>query len=101
MQDFLKMDIFFFVTTFVVVSGGILLVIALYYVIRILRRVDHVMENVSEESNDIRGDIQILRQKVREEGLKMKHIGDFVTSFAARTAKKSRAKPKHKVEDDI
>lgn len=98
MDDFFKMDVFFVATTAVVITGGVALIIALFYVIRILKSFDEVMKNVSEESSDVRGDIAILREKVREEGMKMKHVGDFFASIASRNTK-TRGKRKHDTGD--
>jgi HAMP domain-containing protein len=98
MDDFFKMDVFFVTTTAVVVAGGVLVIIALFYVVRILRSLDNVMKNVSAESTDIRGDIATLRAKVREEGMKMKHVGDFLASIASRRGK-AKAKHKHAAHD--
>lgn len=91
MNEFLKMDIFFVVTTFVVLFVGAFAIVALYYIVRILRNVDHLSQNISEESDNVRGDITILRQRIRDEGMKVKHFADFFSSFAARnTARKTR-----------
>lgn len=94
MDDFFKMDVFFVATTGVVIALGVLLIIALFYVIRILKSFDEVMKNVTLESNDIRDDIRILRAKVREEGMKVKHVSDFFASVASRN-KRTRGKHKH------
>jgi uncharacterized protein YoxC len=92
MTDFFKMDLFFVVTTVVVVLAGAFLVVALYYLIRILKSVDHLAQNVSEESDNVRGDISILRARVREEGMKVKHLVDFFSGMQSR--RQTRRKPK-------
>ena len=92
MNDFLKMDIFFVITTGVVLLVGSLSLIALYYVVRILRSVDHLAQNVSEESDDLRTDIRDLRTRVREEGMKMQHLVDFLTGFKARRSTRRKVK---------
>ena len=84
MDDFLKMDVFFVVTTAAVLTGGALALVALLYVIKILRNVDNVVRNVSEESDSMRGDIAILRGKIRDEGMKWKHVADFFTRVTSR-----------------
>lgn len=93
MDDFFKMDVFFVATTAVVITGGVALIIALFYVIRILKSFDEVMKNVSLESDNIRDDIRILRARVREEGMKVKHVSDFFASVASHN-KKTRGKHK-------
>ncbi len=90
MNEFLKMDIFFFVTTLVVVLFGVFSLIALYYVIKILKSVDHVAENVSAESDNLREDIIILRSKIRDEGMKIKHFMDFFGGMASRSRTKKK-----------
>lgn len=93
MDDFLKMDVFFAVTTMFVVFGGILATVSMFYIVRILKSLDGVMRNVHEESDDIRMDINILRQKVRDEGMKIKHIVDFCGSVASRNTSPKRKRP--------
>ena len=54
MTELLKMDIFFFVTTIVVVAVGVLACVALYYVIRILRNVEQISEDVEGGTKSVR-----------------------------------------------
>lgn len=91
MEDFLKMDVFFVVTTAAVFLGGVLCAVALVYIIRILKSVDHVAQNVSDESDEVRGDLGVLRAKIREEGVKIKHFSEFFTHFATRRRGKKKA----------
>lgn len=86
MSEFLKMDIFFFVTTVAVVIVGALVGVALYYVIRILRNVEHVSERVAEESDNIRSDLQELRSNLRKEGAKWRHIANFFGKIVRRNS---------------
>lgn len=94
MAEFLKMDIFFVVTTIIVVIAGVFVVAALYYLVRILKSVDHLAQNVSSESDNIKGDILLLRTKMREEGTKMKHFADFFASIMKRKAARRKAESK-------
>ena len=94
----MKMDIFFLTTTVVVLLLGISLIVALYYIIKILKSIDHVAQNVSEESDNIRGDVTVLRGKIRDEGMKLGHFMDFFMNVAAR--KTGRKKSAHKVHKD-
>lgn len=84
MDDFLKMDIFFVVTTAAVFLGGVLCVVALVYIIKILKSIDHVAHNVSEESDTMRGDLAVLREKVRDEGMKWRHVAEFFSGMISR-----------------
>lgn len=97
MQDFLKMDVFFVVTTAVVILAGVFGLTALFYIIRILRSFDHVMQNVSAESDDVRKDLGILREKIREEGIRWKHLADFFLGVHSRS--KARGAKHQKRED--
>ncbi len=90
MEDFLKMDIFFVVTTAVVFGVGMFFMVALYYLVRILRSVDHISENISHESDSVRQDVAILREKLKSEGLKLQHFSEFF----ARVFKKTEPRQK-------
>ena len=92
MDDFLKMDVFFLVTTTVVILLAIFILVALYYLIRILKSVDHVAHNISEESDNVRDDVTILRAKIREEGMRFQHFLEFFAGFASR--QRARKKPR-------
>ena len=95
MEDFLKMDVFFVATTAVVVILGVLSIVALFYLIKIFHNIDRVMKNVGDESDEIRTDLKILREKVRDEGMRVKHILDFVRGI---TARKTKTRTRHKSE---
>lgn len=92
MTDFLKMDIFFGVTTVVVFLAGVMSLVALYYVIRILRSASHVAKNIAAESDNVRGDVAVLRAKVRDEGMRIQHLVDFFLGMKERkTAHKKKS----------
>jgi biopolymer transport protein ExbB/TolQ len=96
MEEFLKMDVFFVVTTLAVIIVSVLLGIALYYIIRILRNVEHVSERVAEESDNIQSDLRELRANIRKEGAKMKHFAEFFGGIVRRSsgrAKRSKDTP--------
>lgn len=95
MNDFLQMNIFFAVTTMAVFFFGVMGMIALYYMIRILRNIEHVSRNVSSESDNIREDVRILRSKAREEGIRITHLMDFFLGMKERRRASSK---KEKVE---
>jgi hypothetical protein len=90
MAEFIKMDVFFVVTTIAVVLVGTLLGVALFYVIRILRNVEHVSERVAEESDYIKSDLEELRTNVRKEGAKFKHFADFFGGIVKRNSGRRR-----------
>lgn len=88
MNDFIQMDIFFLVTTVAVIFVGVMITTALFYVIRILRSVERITQNVSEESDLIREDISHLRARVRADGFAWRHVAQFWKAFADRRGKR-------------
>ena len=90
MDEFLKMDIFFVVTTVAVFLGMALCAVAMIYIIKILKSVDHITHNVSEESDVMRSDIAILRKRVRDEGMKWKHFSEFFSGMVGRRTSRKK-----------
>jgi hypothetical protein len=66
MDEFLKMDIFFFVATFGILILSILVSLVLYYVVRIVKNVHEISEVVKKETHDTMQDFRVLRKEVRE-----------------------------------
>ncbi len=97
MSEFLKMDIFFAVTTMVVFIFGVMGMVALYYMIRVLRSIAHVADNVSKESDNVRKDVQELREKARSEGMRVTHLMDFFLGMKERRRTSSK---KEKIKTD-
>ena len=83
MSEFAKMDIFFVVTTIAVIVVAVMLAIALYYIVRILRHVEHVSEIVSDEGDRMREDIAQMRSSIKREGFKISHLASFARKRAA------------------
>jgi hypothetical protein len=84
MDDFLKMDVFFVVSTVAVLVVTALLAFVLVRVLRILGRVEQISEVVSEEAQLVRKDVADLRENVRTEGFKLKHLANFASSTFGR-----------------
>lgn len=78
MDEFLKMDIFFVVTTVCVVVMTVLLAFVLIRVLRILKNIESISLMVEEEGEKFREDIAQVRAKVKEEGLRVSHMFDFL-----------------------
>ena len=93
METLLKTDIFFFITSVAVVAVTICVIYAMYHLIRILRNVDEISGDMREEGELIREDISDLRENVRAEGLKVKHISEFIGKFTGTSPRKN---PHHK-----
>ena len=90
MSEFLKMDVFFFVSTIGVIVFVLFGGFILWRVIRILGNVEHISLRASEESDLIKEDIDRLRSNIKDEGLKIKHVGDFLGSIFGRKKKHTK-----------
>jgi hypothetical protein len=91
MDTLIHADIFFFVTTIAVVVVTLLVVTVLIYLIKILRRIRTIAEEIKDETIFIRQDIHTARTQMKIEGFKLKHIIDFFLRFIDRKrTKKSR-----------
>ncbi len=87
MDSIAKSDFFFVTTTIVVVVVAILVVIALVYVIRFLRDVNHVSQKVREESDELIKDVGHLRTVVKKEVTGLGSAGTFISRFFKRKKK--------------
>lgn len=95
MNDFLKMDIFFVVTTVAVVVISILLVFVLFRFLRILKNVEDISHMVEEEGIRLREDIAHVRDSVKTEGIRVKHL---LSLLGFGIALKKRTRKKNKTE---
>jgi len=89
MDDFLKMDIFFFVTTMVVVLFAVLGTIVVWRVSRVLKNIEHISEQVALESDSIRLDLAELRGDIRRGKGKLKSLFHFFSKTAKRASKET------------
>jgi hypothetical protein len=76
METIAKADIFFFITSIAVIGIGFLAAIAAIYVINILRDVRKVSKTVSREADQLAGDLDEMRSKVKT-GRTMSALYDF------------------------
>ncbi len=95
MNDFLKMDIFFFVTTIAVALVTLLVILILIRVFRILGHVEEISKIVSEEGNLVRGDIAELRASIKKEGFKFATAMSSFGTMVQRIFIKRRNTKKH------
>jgi len=82
MNDILHANIFFFITSLVTVILGILAAIALYYVIRILRNIRDISDRAQRGSEVLGHDLEHLRENIKEEGVRFKHIKNFLKGYS-------------------
>ncbi len=77
-------NIFFFISSVGFIIVGLLLAIALVYIIKILGDIKHISSKAKIETDHLAEDIQDLRTNVKQEGVKIKHIGKFFNSIYKR-----------------
>lgn len=65
MNEFLKMDIFFFVTTVVTIVLGVFSAYVLWRLGRVLENIEHISEQVARESDTIREDLAEMRSDIK------------------------------------
>jgi len=78
MTEFIKADVFFFVTTVAIVLLAVLFAVFMFYLIGIMRNVRDISALAKDESKNIKGDIAELRTNIKREGLRFKHLADFI-----------------------
>ncbi len=81
-------DIFFLITTITEVVVGIALTVALVYVIKILRDVDKLNKRLQIEANEILDDVHDFRQKIKSEGVIVRHVMKYVMGLVYKTGKR-------------
>lgn len=91
MSDFLKMDIFFAVTTVAVILSTFMLTLVLIRVLSILKKIDDVTALVREEGEQLREDIQNVRETVQEGGLRVGHLFGFLSGMKKRKPRAKRS----------
>lgn len=78
MNEFLKMDIFFFVTTVVVIALGILSAYIMWRIGRVLKHIEHISEQAALESDSIRADLAEMRTDIRKGKGRLKSFFSFL-----------------------
>ena len=92
MNEFLKMDSFFFVSTIGFVVLGILLVVVLIYVIMLLRSLNKIAHTVEEETDAIKVDLDEARESIRREGANLFTTIGSLLGFVHKSSKRLRTK---------
>ncbi|HEY4489358.1 MAG TPA: hypothetical protein VJA87_02640 [Candidatus Paceibacterota bacterium] len=86
MTDFLKMDVFFGVATVAAVAVTLITIVALAYAVRLLRTLNRIGDDIEEETEAIREDVEAARRKVR--GFRFASL--FLPLFKKSTRRKKR-----------
>ena len=89
MNDFLKMDIFFFVATLGVVVLTFLAAYVLWRLGRILTHIEHISKQVAIESDMVRQDIAEMRNEIRHGKGRLKSLFGFLKKSGSRMTKDS------------
>ena len=88
MTEFLKMNIFFFVATASLIVFVIMLCGALWYVIKILRSISHVVDTIDEQTQAIATDIDVARKTIKRTGASLLSKFFAVIGVAGKTGKR-------------
>ncbi|MEK7201431.1 MAG: hypothetical protein AAB737_02245 [Patescibacteria group bacterium] len=91
MDNFLKMDIFFVVATLATTVLSVLLTMVLLRVLGILKKIDEVTALVRGEGEQLREDIQNVREHVHKEGLRIGHLFGFLSGMKKRKTRTKRS----------
>ena len=81
-DQILNTNIFFFITSVVVVLLGIFIALVIFYIIRLLRIINHVADLVVEEGTKVKKDIDTVRTFAVDHGRTLTrafHISDHFT----------------------
>lgn len=102
MQTLIHADIFFFITTIAVILVTLFIAIILFYAVKVARKVDSIAETIDKESKNVAQDIETLRTRVKEEGMKVSGFSKFIGSFLVGKyfgKGKSQKRKAHRSED--
>lgn len=96
MNTLIQANIFFFITSVVTIVLAIGAAVLLFYIIKVARNVDYISEKIREESDNVSQDIEALRSRIREEGLRVApFIGIISKLFGARKGPPPPPRPGH------
>ncbi|MHB1769916.1 MAG: hypothetical protein ACYCPH_02435 [Minisyncoccota bacterium] len=87
MNEFLKMDIFFFVTTLAVVLLTLFGTFVLWRFARVLKNIEHISAQVALESDAIRLDLAEVRADIRHGKGRLKSVFGFFDKVSKRASK--------------
>lgn len=87
MNEFLKMDIFFFVATLAVVLLAFFGALVLWRLSRVLKNIDHISEQVALETDNVRSDLAEVRSDIRKGKGRLKSILGFFEKTGKRASK--------------
>ena len=87
MNEFMKMDIFFFISSIAAVILAILLVILLVYAIGFMRDLKYISSKAKIEAEHLSEDLNNFRQSIKQQGFKLKNLANFFINIYKRKKK--------------
>ena len=87
MDEFLKMDIFFFVATVATLVLAFFTAFVLWRLGRVLKNIEHISEQASLESDLVRHDLAEMRSDVRHGKGRLKSFFGFLKKSTRRVSK--------------
>lgn len=81
MDTLIQANIFFFITSIAVILLTVLLIVLLAYAVKIARTISSIADTFKRESENVVEDIAELRERVKDEGVKVSAFWKFVTGF--------------------
>ena len=87
MDEFLKMDVFFFVTTVAVIVLAFFSAFVLWRLQRVLKNIEHISEQASIESDLIRQDLSDMRGDIRRGKGRVRSLFGFLKKSSRRVSK--------------
>ncbi len=87
METLIHADIFFFISTIAIVFFVIGFIIFTVYFVHILNDLKHISSTMRKEGDKLAEDVDVLREKAKEEGVKIKSILDFFLELFTRRQK--------------
>jgi hypothetical protein len=92
MNSFERMDIFFAVTTVAVVAVALVVCLIGWRLARLLRAIGRISEEAADEARALRADLGDVRETVRREGFKLRHLFGLAGKVGSRFAGRGRSK---------
>lgn len=87
MNEFLKMDLFFFITTLAVILLAVFGALVLWRLSRVLKHIEHISEQVALESDAVREDLAEVRADIRRGKGRLKSLLGFLHKTKKRAPK--------------
>ena len=91
MDTLIHADIFFFVTTIAVMVVAAAFTVVLIYLVKVLRDVKSITEQVREEAVLFREDVKDLRGEIRKDGFRIERLFAILRAMTKRKCTRSKS----------